>query len=151
MKTLRPLSDNCTGCRLCVMSCSFFHHQSFSPASARLRIVSDEAVWKFEPVVCRQCEDAPCLAACPTSAISREPLTNAVLLDASECNGCQACLLACPYEAILFDHANNLPQLCNLCSGHPECVAACPHSAILYTEDQTSAYPSTWFGEAVLR
>jgi anaerobic carbon-monoxide dehydrogenase iron sulfur subunit len=151
MKTLRPLPNNCTGCRLCVMSCSFFHHQSFSEAQARLKVLADEAIWKFEPVVCRQCEDAPCAAACPTAAISRDLNTNAVLLDPTACNGCEACVLACPYEAIVFDRDHNITQLCDLCRGNPECVAACPHSAILYTEDQTTMTPATWFGEPILR
>ncbi len=151
MKILRPLPDNCTGCRLCVMSCSFFHDQSFSQGQARLYVRADVTTWKFEPVVCRQCDDAPCAAACPSGALSRDLNTGAVRLDAEACTGCEACVPACPYEAILFDRDRHLAQLCDLCQGKPECVAACPHSAILFTNDQTAVVAPTWFGEPILK
>ncbi len=151
MKSLHPFPDNCTGCRLCVTSCSFFHHQTFAEFQARLRIAADETIWKFEPVVCRQCEDAECVAACPTMALSRDPETGAVLLDASACSGCEACRLACPYEAIVMDRASGTAQICDLCHGNPSCAAACPHSAIVYSDQDTVASAVMWFGEPLLK
>ncbi len=157
MKTLKPVPTNCTGCRLCVMGCSFHQDNAFSQARARLKIRADEIKWKFEPVVCRQCADAPCAAACPTSAISRDPLTSAVVLGSSECSGCEACVLACPYEAIRMDRTNQVPQLCDLCRGNPECVAACPHGAIIYSDAVADdgmvgrTGSAIWFGKTLLK
>jgi carbon-monoxide dehydrogenase iron sulfur subunit len=156
MKTLKPVPSNCTGCRLCLMACSFRKDNAFSEARTRLKIRADEIRWKFEPVVCRQCADAPCAAACPTAAISRDPRTSAVVLEASKCSGCEACVLACPFEAIRMDRTIQIPHLCDLCGGSPECVAACPHGAIVYSDDimddgigRTGS--AIWFGEALLK
>ena len=132
MKTLRPQPEYCTGCHLCLLGCSFRHEDVFSEALSRLKVRADEARWLFEPVVCRQCEDAPCMAACPVEAISRDASTNAVLLDPDACTGCQACVVACRYDAIVFNEHKGIVQLCDLCQGSPECVAQCPHSAIVY-------------------
>jgi Fe-S-cluster-containing dehydrogenase component len=38
-----------------------------------------------------------------------------VVLDHALCTGCQACLAACPYEAIGFDVTGNVARKCNLC------------------------------------
>lgn len=134
MKTLSVQPEYCTGCHLCLLGCSFEHEGVFSEALARMKLRADEARWRFEPLVCRQCADAPCKAACPADAISRDALTNAVILDASACIGCRACVDACPYDAIVFNEATNLVQLCDLCQGAPECVSSCPHGAILFAE-----------------
>lgn len=132
MKALKLLPEYCTGCRLCLLGCSFYHEDVFSEALARMKVHADEAIWRFEPVVCRQCPDAPCAASCPTLAISRDDATGAVLLDASACVACSACVDACPYRVIVFNPDTNLVQLCDLCGGAPQCVSDCPHGAIVY-------------------
>lgn len=135
MKTLRPVPPQCTGCRLCLLGCSFWHEDAFSEALARLQVRADETRWRFEPVVCRQCPDAPCLEACPVGAISRDGATGGLRLDGDACTGCGSCVAACRYQAILFNDDTNRVQLCDLCGGEPECVRACPHGAIVYAED----------------
>lgn len=132
MKALHPQPEYCTGCHLCLLSCSFKHEEVFSEPLARMKLGAEEARWRFEPVVCRQCADAPCLAACPVEAISRDRTTNAVLLDWPACIGCRACVEACAFGAIVFNEQTSLVQLCDLCQGAPECVASCPHGAIVY-------------------
>jgi anaerobic carbon-monoxide dehydrogenase iron sulfur subunit len=134
MKTLRPNPELCTGCHLCLLGCSFQHEDVFSEALARLKVRADEARWRFEPVVCRQCGDAPCLASCPVAAITRDPATGAVLLDDAACIGCKACVLACPFDVISFNERTGLVQLCDLCTGAPACASTCPHGAITYSE-----------------
>ncbi len=134
MKTLQPHPESCTGCHLCLLGCSFQHEDVFSEARSRLKVLADEARWRFEPVVCRQCSDAPCLASCPVAAITRDLVTDAVLLDERACIGCKACVLACPYDAIVFNEGTQLVQLCDLCRGAPQCVSTCPHGAIAYGE-----------------
>lgn len=134
MRTLRPNPELCTGCHLCLLGCSFQHEDAFSEALARLKVHTDEARWRFEPVVCRQCADAPCLVSCPVTAITRDAATGAVLLEESACIGCKACVLACPYDAIIFNECTGLVQLCDLCRGAPQCVSSCPHGAIAFAE-----------------
>jgi len=132
MKTLKTQPDYCIGCHLCVLACSFYHHNVFSEAMARLKVLGDETIWKFEPAVCRQCSDTPCAAACPTGAITQHQEIGSLSLDASSCVGCRACIEACPYQCIVFNPDTNLVQLCDLCNGSPQCVADCPHGAIVY-------------------
>lgn len=134
MRTLLPVPERCTGCRLCLLACSFWHEEVFSEHLGRLRIQADEGRWAFEPIVCRQCSDAPCLVACPSGAISHDEATGAVLLDADACTGCRACVEVCRHGVIAFNEATGLVQLCDLCGGAPDCVASCPHGAIEYTE-----------------
>ncbi len=150
MKTLRPVPEYCTGCHLCVLGCSFAHNDVFSEALARMHVSADEARWDFAPVVCRQCADAPCAAACPTAAISRDAVTKAVLLDPDACTGCQACVVACPFDAVIYNGSTEKVQLCDLCSGDPECVISCPHSAIEYAEaDGARGGNLPWFAGGI--
>jgi Ni,Fe-hydrogenase III small subunit/Pyruvate/2-oxoacid:ferredoxin oxidoreductase delta subunit len=57
------------------------------------------------------------------------------VVDESKCpDGCQACVEACPTEAICRDHEGLRLDLgrCLFCT---ECVEACPEGAIRYTQD----------------
>jgi Fe-S-cluster-containing dehydrogenase component len=38
-----------------------------------------------------------------------------VILNEETCDGCQACLAACPYDAIAFDEERGKAFKCNLC------------------------------------
>lgn len=133
MKRLETSPEQCTGCRLCVLTCSFHHENAFSEALARLWVQADETRWRFEPIVCHQCPDSPCIEACPTGAISRDAVNGGLVLDEDGCVGCQTCVDSCPYQAIIYNENRDLVQLCDLCGGDPECVIACPHGAIQYT------------------
>jgi Fe-S-cluster-containing dehydrogenase component len=85
----------------------------------------------FLPVLCNHCEDAPCLTACPTGAISR-PDGQAVIIDKSLCNANRMCMTACPYGAIYIDPFESVAQKCTFCEHRtaqglmPACVDACP-------------------------
>ena len=52
----------------------------------------------------------------------------AIQVDAQKCNGCQACLSACPYDAIHFEEETaSINQNCISCS---LCLPVCPQEAI---------------------
>jgi Fe-S-cluster-containing dehydrogenase component len=46
---------------------------------------------------CRHCEDAPCVAVCPTGA-SAQREDGIVTIDYASCIGCWSCVNACPYD-----------------------------------------------------
>jgi molybdopterin-containing oxidoreductase family iron-sulfur binding subunit len=59
-------------------------------------------------VQCFQCNNAPCIKACPTKATWREP-DGIVVVDYEWCIGCRYCMAACPYWGRRFNW--NRPQV----------------------------------------
>src|SRR5581483_2257392 len=55
--------------------------------------------WVFLSDVCKHCENAGCLEACPTGSIVRTE-TGTVLVQNDVCNGCGYCVVACPFGVI---------------------------------------------------
>ena len=64
--------DKCTGCKNCVIACSFEKEHQFRPAAARIHVYSWERECVSVPMMCQQCSDAPCASVCPTGAMSHE-------------------------------------------------------------------------------
>lgn len=56
----------------------------------------------YMPVQCQQCENAPCVTACPIEATWQEP-DGIVVVDYNWCIGCRYCEAACPYHARRFN------------------------------------------------
>jgi carbon-monoxide dehydrogenase iron sulfur subunit len=54
------------------------------------------------PNRCRHCDPAPCIAVCPTAAISRDPEHDVVLIDESKCIACAMCAIVCPFDVITY-------------------------------------------------
>ncbi len=124
-------ADQCTGCRICENFCSFHHEAAIWPARSRILVVALDDAGPFALRVCRQCDDAPCAAACPSEAILRHERTGAWVVDAAACVGCGSCVAACPYDAIVLDEERGVARKCDLCAGEPECAAMCPTGAIV--------------------
>jgi Fe-S-cluster-containing dehydrogenase component len=83
------------------------------------------------------CQDAPCLDACPTSAVVRTD-DGRVVIDEDRCCGNKACVTACPYGAIFINDETHKAEKCDFC-GHrtevgldPACASACPTDAIVF-------------------
>lgn len=127
----------CTGCRLCEIACSLVKTGTIYPATSRIRVYQFDPGPIDVPVVCSQCSDHPCLAACPPkiSAISLDALTGAIKIDEAKCVGikCSHCQKACPQEvAITFHPTTKKALVCDLCGGDPECVKVCPTGALSF-------------------
>ncbi len=124
-------SEVCTGCRACETVCAFVHNQTFNGEKSRIKVEKNEIEGKDNPFVCRQCGDAPCIKACPVEALSRDPITNAILVNDDKCIGCYKCAEACPFDAITFNE-NDVALICDLCEGDIECVKRCPTDALKF-------------------
>jgi Fe-S-cluster-containing hydrogenase component 2 len=125
--------ETCTGCMVCRLACSLKHEKSsFNPESSRIKICYVAEEGNYIPVVCRQCEDTPCIDACSSDALSVDKNTGAVLVDEEKCSGCSLCVDSCRYGAVFIHYEKNVACICNLCGGEPECVKYCLQEAIFY-------------------
>ncbi len=133
---IRVQAHLCIGCRTCEIACAQAHDgetQPGGPFYPRLKVVKREAV--SAPVMCRQCENAPCVAICPTGALVQGK--RSVEINDALCIGCSGCVMACPFGVIEIVNPSGQegvqPVKCDLCCGHesgPACVAVCPTAAL---------------------
>ena len=130
--------EKCTGCRLCEMVCSVKHEGVVNPARTRISIAKWETKGLMVPMVCKQCEDAPCVAACPTNARFRDEELGRVIVNYDRCIGCKTCMVACPFGAVNFDPVAKKIISCDLCDGEPQCARFCETGAIRYMETGTA-------------
>jgi Fe-S-cluster-containing dehydrogenase component/formate-dependent nitrite reductase membrane component NrfD len=130
----------CIGCHACTTACKSENEVPLSVTRTYVKYV-DVGVFPqtrraFQVTRCNQCEYAPCVTACPTSAMYRRP-DGIVDFDKSICIGCKACIAACPYDAIFINPEDHSAEKCNFCAHRldvglePACVVVCPTEAIL--------------------
>jgi Fe-S-cluster-containing hydrogenase component 2 len=129
----------CVGCQICEYVCSYTKTGEFNSYRSRIRTVRAEEIL-ITAVACRTCEDAPCVVACPRDALSQDPVTGIVRIDANLCDGCAWCIEACDFGAISINAETKLGEICDLCEDQedgPQCVKWCPKEALeLATPDQ---------------
>lgn len=171
--------SRCTGVRECVDACVRENNLSRSPQIQYIRVLEldkgsldlhashhhyDTAkVPKpdkvYLPMQCVQCNNPPCVKACPVDATWLEP-DGIVVTDYDWCIGSRACITACPYSARSFNWAEpmipqdefnvethflgNRPrergvvEKCTNCiqrtrnDRNPACVEACPTGARIF-------------------
>jgi Fe-S-cluster-containing hydrogenase component 2 len=120
---------------LCEYICSYTKTGEFNTYRSLIRTVRAEEIL-IVAVACRTCEDAPCVIACPRDALSQDPLTGIIRIDASRCDGCAWCIEACDFGAILINAETKLAEICDLCEDQeegPQCVKWCPKEALELT------------------
>ncbi|GAB6179153.1 hypothetical protein JCM14036_04720 [Desulfotomaculum defluvii] len=136
MKVLAADPNKCLGCRICEQWCSMFHYKVNNPKKSRISVVRSHATYMDYPLVCQQCEDTPCIKACPEKiqALSIDQNTGAIKLDSEKCIACGLCSKACPNQAIKKHPNEKYMLICDLCGGDPQCVKHCPGDALFYKE-----------------
>jgi len=99
----------------------------------------EAATWTFSSDVCKHCENAGCLEACPTGAIVRTEF-GGVFVQPDVCNGCGYCVVACPFGVVQKNKQDGRAFKCTFCYdrqkvGHqPACAQACPTESIKFGE-----------------
>jgi Fe-S-cluster-containing dehydrogenase component len=132
--------SRCIGCHACTTACKSENEVPVGVTRTYVKSVDvgtfPQARRAFQVTRCNQCEDAPCVAACPTEAMYRRP-DGIVDFDKRICIGCKACMAACPYDAIFINPEDHSAEKCNLCAHRldiglePACVTVCPTEAII--------------------
>jgi formate dehydrogenase iron-sulfur subunit len=95
--------------------------------------------WLMMSDVCKHCERAGCLEACPTGSIVRTEF-GSVYVQPDVCNGCGYCVSACPFGVIDRREDDGRAWKCTLCYDRlrggmvPACAKACPTASIQFGE-----------------
>ncbi len=93
--------------------------------------------WGFSSDVCKHCENAGCLEACPTGAIVRTEF-GGVFIQSDVCNGCAYCVVACPFGVVERNPDAGMAFKCTFCYDRqkeelkPACATACPTESIKF-------------------
>ena len=140
-KEIFVIQERCMGCHSCELACAVAHSAKKSlydalserPRPKKRVYIEWVAPDKNVPIVCRHCEDAPCLNACISGAISRNS-KGAVLTDDQKCIGCWTCVMMCPFGVIGRHMEKRIAYRCDRCLDQSElaCVQACPAKALQY-------------------
>ena len=96
----------CVGCAACDIACKSENNvpDGFAWSSHQTETTGKfpHVRYRYIPTLCNHCENAPCVAVCPTNAMYKtdEGLT---LHNAELCIGCRKCQSSCPYGSIYFN------------------------------------------------
>jgi Fe-S-cluster-containing dehydrogenase component len=134
--------ERCTRCDDCVRACAATH-------DGRPRFVreGDKIENLLVTKACYHCRDPVCLVGCPTGAIRRAGVGDAVAIDDALCIGCGKCATSCPYDVIVMHETGvawpddavpeglrgrpqQIASKCDLCHTRPQgpaCVHNCPN------------------------
>ena len=161
-------STLCIGCKACEVACKEWNHvsedgydwsgYSYDNTSAlgastwrHVKFIeetpvpglggnaSEQTSWGFSSDVCKHCEVAGCLEACPTGAIVRTEF-GGVFIQPDVCNGCAYCVVACPFGVVAKNHEDGRAFKCTFCYDRqkvglaPACATTCPTESIKFGE-----------------
>jgi tetrathionate reductase subunit B len=130
--------DRCIGCRRCMSACVTANHV---PDYGWRTLVMEKEVKaaigqkrEFIPVLCNQCNNPPCVRACPVTATYKDKTNGIVMMDRKKCIGCKICIAACPYDARYYNEERGAIDKCDFCfearlsrgEKSTACSAACP-------------------------
>ena len=158
MKTFLIDLTNCVGCHACQIGCKDEHCDNDWMPYAKPQPEVGQFWFKvnqyergavphvkvaYIPTLCNHCANPACKAACDADAIYTRD-DGFVVIDPAKCNGCKACVDACPYGSICFNDGLSIAQKCTGCAhlldgGHavsvPRCMDNCCHEVISFGEE----------------
>lgn len=142
MKEIFISLERCVGCKSCELACAVQHSQSKTLFAAvaekpvpRKRIFVEYGDDKKIPLQCRHCQEAPCIDACISGALTWDKENNLVTQTREKCIGCWMCIMVCPFGVISRESESKVAIRCDRCPDltEPACVSACPTRALLFT------------------
>ncbi len=128
----------CNGCGICEYVCSLEKEGVANPLKSRIRVLRLNRLLNMA-MVCRFCDDAPCIKACPRDALNRSEQNGVLIIDAGNCDACGWCVEACPYGGIAVLPDKGVVAACDLCKGEPKCIEFCPEEALELADEEASA------------
>ncbi len=151
-------STLCIGCKACEVACKEWNgvpsdgfewtgqsydntvalgHSTWRHVKFLERDREGTPAWEFSSDVCKHCEHAGCLEACPTGAIVRTEF-GGVFVQPDICNGCGYCVVTCPFGVIDRRPTDGRAFKCTFCYDRqkaglePACAKACPTESIQF-------------------
>ena len=157
----------CDGCGLCTQACTQMHFVPPPQEWIKVYEMHTKAAGSyFMPRLCMQCDNPPCVRACPVGATFKRT-DGIVLMDQDRCIGCRNCIAQCPYSAryfnwaeplhtagelaqpysieLNFPHRKGVVEKCIFCPSMlregklPACASACVMNAILFGDELEDA------------
>jgi tetrathionate reductase subunit B len=148
----------CNGCHNCQIACKDEHvgndwfpiarpqpltGQFWTKVSDKVRGTIPKVKVSYLHSICRHCDNAPCITACPNKAIYKRP-DSIVIIDPSKCKGDKSCIAACPYEDVIyFNKELNISQKCTFCAhlidkgwNETRCSDVCPTGAFTFGDEE---------------
>jgi len=144
--------SRCTGCYCCFTACKDeYWDNDYPPYSAaqpkhgqfwmnledKERGTYPYVKVAYMPVLCMNCDDAPCLKAAKDGALYKRP-DGVVIIDPQKAVGQRQIVDSCPYGVIYWNEEKQLPQKCTFCAHRleegkiPKCVQVCPSQALIF-------------------
>jgi formate dehydrogenase iron-sulfur subunit len=126
------------------LSATTWRHVSFieqiTQAGERATVMAPyQSNWLMMSDVCKHCQRAGCLEACPTGALFRTEF-GTVVVQQDVCNGCGYCVPSCPFGVVELSVDDGKAHKCTLCYDRlkggfePACAKACPTNSIQFGE-----------------
>ena len=147
--------EKCSACGACAVAC--MDQNDIDPTKQtpfRNVYCLEHQGMQYASLSCMHCKDAPCVLACPSGCLRKDPVSGFTVYDNENCIGCHSCAMACPFGVPSFN-AQGKMEKCDGCSvriAHgmePACVRVCPTGALkLYREEE---YEQAHQGRSVRR
>ena len=142
--------DRCIGCLSCEVYCKENKQLPEGPRLCQIvmfgrRVVRGLPREAYVYMGCFHCQNAACVAACPTRAMKKRESDGIVYVEPDLCVGCKACLVACPWGAAQWDPKSEKAVKCDLCKDRldqglkPVCVTVCTTQCLSVKEIEAPA------------